>query len=358
MNDSGNCVRSPRPSSYASDSPYPQKGSASPTGSIGEQLDLPIVFESREMRDVVQLSTKCAGSDAPALISGESGTGKELIALLIHSASRRAHAAFVAVNMAALPDSLAEAELFGHIRGAFTGACSNRLGRFEQAHGGTIFIDEVSEISQKLQAKLLRVIQFHQIERLGENQTRNIDVRIIAATNRDLGKLVAAGLFREDLYFRLNVLPIHIPPLRDRRVDIPALVEHFVKKLNSRGKRGILGVSPEAMDLLMDHSYPGNVRELENLLERAAVFCKGEVLGREDFASIAGKARPGLRDSEGEMSPYALAMQEFERQLLAESLKEVDGNQSYSARRLGISERHLRSRLSHLGLVNSWRPGI
>ncbi len=308
--------------------------------------DLPLIYKSNQMQEVLNVISRTADSDATVLLTGESGTGKELIAKLIHSISSRRDEPFVTVNIAALPESLMESELFGHIKGAFTGADQNREGRFEQADGGTLFIDEVGDIPPSIQVKLLRVIQFGQVQRIGENATRILDVRIIAATNRDLHQMVEAGGFRSDLFWRLNVIPLHLPPLRQRKTDIEALIEHFIHRFNENNNRSIRGVSREALSALMQHSFPGNIRELENLIERAALMARGALITLRDLP---------LENEPENISPesaanYEQQMREFEYSLINQALQNADGNQSEAARRLGISERRLRSRMEILGL--------
>jgi len=308
---------------------------------------LPLVYKSPQMQTILNTISRTADSDATVLVTGESGTGKELIANLIHSISARRAKPFVTVNIAALPESLMESELFGHIKGAFTGAEQNREGRFEQADGGTLFIDEIGDIPPSIQVKLLRVLQFGQIQRIGENATRGLDVRIIAATNRDLKHMVEIGEFRSDLFWRINVIPLHLPPLRERKTDIEVLVNHFIDKFNNKNQRSISGVSREALSAIMQHSFPGNIRELENIIERAALMARGSLitlhdlpLDTEPFSSIAPEAH----------GDYELQMQIFEHDLLSQTLEAAGGNQSEAARRLGISERRFRSRMEIVGL--------
>jgi DNA-binding NtrC family response regulator len=298
-----------------------------------------IIYKSDAMARVMRTAARCADSDATVLVSGESGTGKELVARFIHDRGHRKDKPFVAVNISALPESVAESELFGHRRGAFTGADSDRIGRFEEANGGTLFIDEIGEVTLALQVKLLRAIQFGVIERIGENTPRKLDVRIIAATNRDLGEMVAEGRFRKDLFYRLNVIGLFIPPLRARKEDIGPLIDHFISSFNERNSRSVSGLSREAMDRLMKHSFPGNVRELENIIERAVVLCSGNLILDRDLPPL---------DSGGEAVGYEDIMDRFERKLLSDALKEAGGNKSAAARNLCISERHLRSRLERL----------
>src|SRR5215212_341525 len=240
---------------------------------------------SRVMRDLFQLLETVAATSSTVLITGETGTGKELAARAIHHNSPRRAQRFVALNCSAIPETLLEAELFGHLRGAFTGAVGNRQGKLEQAHKGTLFLDEVGTMSPALQAKLLRVLQEREFERLGDSHTIKIDVRVIAATHSDLSKMVADGAFREDLFYRLNVIPVQLPPLRDRRDDVPLLVQHFLQKLSADSGRGTITVSQEAMRRLMAYRWPGNVRQLENTVERALAFTQGRsVIDVQDLA--------------------------------------------------------------------------
>src|SRR5918996_2729392 len=234
-----------------------------------------IVGRSRPMRELFQLLETVAATSSTVLITGDTGTGKELVARAIHHNSPRRNNRFVALNCSAIPETLLEAEIFGHVRGAFTGAVANRQGRLEQAHRGTLFLDEIGTMSPSLQAKLLRVLQEREFERVGDSHTVKIDVRVIAATHSDLDKMVAEGTFREDLYYRLNVLPVQLPPLRERREDIPLLVQHFLERLAAEGGRPPVTVSQEAMRRLMAYGWPGNVRQLENAVERALAFSKG-----------------------------------------------------------------------------------
>ncbi|RLA78015.1 MAG: sigma-54-dependent Fis family transcriptional regulator [Deltaproteobacteria bacterium] len=297
-----------------------------------------IVGQSEAMRELFDLIEKVSRTDSTVLISGESGTGKELVARAIHYKSPRRSRPLVAVNCAALPEELLESELFGHVRGAFTGAVRDRRGRFELADRGTIFLDEVSEMSPALQVKLLRVLQEREFERVGDTRTVRVDIRVIAATNQDLEELVRQGRFREDLYYRLNVIPIHIPPLRERKSDIPLLLLHFLKAFNAlRGGR-VEGFSPEAMNLLMEYDWPGNVRELENLVERLVVL-KGEGMVRpEDLPEKIreGELIPSQRGGEKGTLNLSRAVSEFEKRLIIDALRKANGVKSEAARLLGI----------------------
>jgi transcriptional regulator with PAS, ATPase and Fis domain len=279
------------------------------------------------------------------LIRGESGTGKELVAQAIHAASPRREMPFVAVNCAALSEHLMESELFGHEKGAFTGASQTRKGRFEQADGGTLFLDEVAEIPASVQVKLLRVLQERTFERVGGNEHLQVDVRLISATNRDLEELVRQGEFREDLFYRLKVVSVTLPPLRVRRGDIPALVDHFLQRYNQENDKAIQGVSREAMELLMRYAYPGNVRELQNIVEQAVVIARGEVITTTDLPAEVGGEQ--VNSQPGSLSDQ---VESLERAAIDRALEQAGGVQSRAAVLLGISERNLRYKLRKYGL--------
>ncbi|HDQ14959.1 MAG TPA: sigma-54-dependent Fis family transcriptional regulator [Sediminispirochaeta sp.] len=326
---------------------------------IDQSFDyLPIVYRSQKMRNLLNLVSRSAQSDATVLLTGESGTGKELLARLIHQSGPRKKRPFVTVNIAALPESLMESELFGHVKGAFTGAVNDRIGRFEEADGGSLFIDEVGDIPPSIQVKLLRIIQFGQLQRIGENTTRELDVRIIAATNRDLEDMVAQGSFRADLFWRLNVIHIPIPPLRERKEDILALTDHFVEHFSKKNQRSIRGLSREALDKLMSYPFPGNVRELENIIERATIMSRGELISRENLhlqereASVQKCEDELIETLETGEIDMEWRLRQLESALIKKSLKASEGNQSEAARRLGISERKLRSRMKILQIKN------
>ncbi len=298
-----------------------------------------LVGQSPAIRKVLGMVEMVAPTKATVLIQGESGTGKELVADAIHRLSPRKDGPFVKVNCAALPEGLVESELFGHEKGAFTHAVRRSRGRFELADGGTLLLDEIGEISPSVQVKLLRVLQEGVFERVGGEESLQVDVRVIATTNRDLWKAVQEGKFREDLFYRLNVVPIYIPPLRERKEDIPLLVQHFLKKYGTReGKEG-LTVSERAMKMLMEYNWPGNVRELENAVERAVILAKGKVLKPEHF--LIGDMK---MESEPDEGPVTLA--EMERRLILKTLREEGGNRTRTAQRLGISVRTLRNKLN------------
>jgi len=305
-----------------------------------------IVSTSHAMEEVLSMAGRVAASSATVLLRGESGTGKELIAKAVHYQSPRANFPLIKVNCAALPETLLESELFGHEKGAFSGATARRIGRFEAADKGTLFLDEIGELAPGMQVKLLRVLQEHEFERLGGNLTIKTDVRIIAATNRNIEQAIKAGTFREDLYYRLNVVPVVIPPLRERKEDIPALLDHFIKTFSEENKKAITGVALEARDLLMRYSYPGNVRELENIVERSVVLAKRKIITTADLPLHVRTA-----SSEGELRGQTLAgslnatLDTVERGLILGALKESGSNQTRAAEMLGISERVLRYKL-------------
>jgi two-component system nitrogen regulation response regulator GlnG len=335
-----------------------------------EDYDLGIVGRSEAMQNVFKLIGQLSASNATALITGESGTGKELVARAIYHHSERADQSFLAINCAAIPENLLESELFGHERGAFTGASAQRIGKFEQCNRGTIFLDEIGDMTPATQTKILRVLQSGTFERVGGNQAIKVDVRVIAATNKPLEEAVANKQFREDLFYRLNVVRIHLPPLRERREDVRLLVNYFLKKLAPKPR----SISPDALRALEDYHWPGNVRELENVMQRALVVTKGDAILPGDLpAEIAGAPSQGERRRAGESGPYAnagaqppagdipsLAQALFrwarkesklkvipavERELIIEALKETGGNQVQAAKILGITRATLRKRI-------------
>ncbi len=304
-----------------------------------------IIHGSSRIAELINLAGRVAASSATVLIQGESGTGKELFARLIHRLSPRSAKPLVIVNCAALSETLIESELFGHERGAFTGATQRRLGRFEQADGGTLFLDEIGDISAAVQVKLLRLLQEGEFQRVGGNQTLKADVRVISATNQDLESRVKEGAFREDLYYRLNVVPIKIPPLRERREDIPPLVEHFVQSFSKDNRKSIEGVSREAMDQLVKYDYPGNIRELENILERAVVISRGTTLTAGDLPFGGLKPHETNEETDGGTGALREALETLERRMVKKAMEQSGGNQSRAANRLGLSERMLRYKL-------------
>ncbi len=305
-----------------------------------------IVYGSGTMEEVMNLTGRVAKSEATVLIRGESGTGKELIANAIHYSSPRADRPFIKVNCTALPENLLESELFGHEKGAFTGAIQRRIGRFEQAHTGSVFLDEIGDLSPSLQMKLLRFLQEKEFERVGSNQTIKADVRVMTATNRDLEEGIRRGTFREDLYYRLNVIAIFLPPLRERRGDIPLLIDHFLQKYSEKNRRPIPKISKEARDLLLQYAYPGNVRELENILERSLVVSRSDTITTRD---LPFQVREGVQeakiDPENKEASLNARLSQMERDLIVKALDEYGGVQTKAARGLGISERVLRYKM-------------
>jgi two-component system NtrC family response regulator len=306
-----------------------------------------IVAESPGMTGALDLASRAAETDATVLIRGESGTGKELVARAVHHASARRDGPFVAVNCAAFAATLLESELFGHEKGAFTGADRQRAGRFEMAGGGTLFLDEIGDLPQPLQVKLLRVLQERTFERVGGDRTLATDARIVAATHRDLEQMVADGAFRQDLYYRLDVVNIRLPALRERRADIPALIEHFRRKAASQYGKSVDAISREAMDLLVKHDYPGNVRELENLVTRMIVLARGPVATLADLpGGTGGQDKRRLDDFRGDLPRF---VEEIEMRVVREALDAAEGNQSQAARAVGLTERNLRYKLQKWG---------
>ncbi len=303
-----------------------------------------LIGSSARMVDAFKMIGKVAETDTTVLICGESGTGKELVAEAIHNYSRRKDNAFVVVNCAALPENLLESELFGYERGAFTGAAARKIGRFELAEGGTIFLDEIGELSQNLQAKLLRVLQDHSFERLGGNETKSGDFRVLAATNRDLDVTVRERLFREDLFYRLNVVRITVPPLRERRADIAPLAEHFLRLYSENSGLPPVGFSEEAMLMLQAYSYPGNVRELENMVERAVLMARGRVIMPTHFPQMAvspSAAGGGSTEADLLSLPFHTAVGELEKKLIENAIRQASGNKTEAANRLQINRRLL-----------------
>jgi two-component system response regulator HydG len=301
------------------------------------------VGQSPAFRAMLDTLRQAAPSTATVLLMGESGTGKELAARAIHEYSSRAKGTFVAINCAALPESILEAELFGVERGAFTGAVARREGRFERAHGGTLFLDEVGEMPLSAQVKLLRVLQEGEIERLGGTQTVKVDVRLVAATNKDLQKEVAEGRFREDLYYRLNVVEVRIPALASRREDIPLLADAFLRRFAAKNAKPLHGFSPDALTVLENYAWPGNVRELEHAVERAVVLAKGDVLEASDLPETV---RKGPLGSAGQLViPIGTPMEEIERRVIHETLRHTKGDKTLAARLLGIAARTIYRKL-------------
>ncbi len=346
----------------------PLEGEPKPVKGRVTETSKEIVTQNQEMLNLLDVAQNIAKSKATVLIQSESGTGKELLAHYIHDYSERAGKPFVAVNCAALPDTLLESELFGYKKGAFTGANQDHRGKFEQAHTGTILLDEISEMALPLQAKLLRVLQEHEIDKVGGKEPIQVDVRVVATTNRGMLEMVESGKFREDLYFRLNVIPLALPALRERMDDLPVLVEHFLDKHSRLNKRERPTVSPETMAILRDYRWRGNVRELENVVERALLLCDGKEIkphnllmhsqmGKQSINQDLARATTSQPTSEGaeeipESKDSALgievgmSMKEAEKKLIFETLRETGGNRTKAAKILGISIRTLRNKLN------------
>ncbi len=325
-----------------------------------------IIGQSAGLTELYAVLERVADSPTTVLITGESGTGKELVARALHDHSSRSGKPFIKVNCAAIPKELIESELFGYERGAFTGAVTSKPGRFELANGGTLFLDEIGEIPVEMQVKLLRALQESEFERVGGIKTMRVDVRLVAATNRDLKKLIAQSAFREDLFYRLNVVSIRLPALRERASDTPLLVEHFLKKFNERLKKNVSGVEPDALELLASYSWPGNIRELENVMERAVLFCDANKLRVEDLpvelrgaVSASGSMIPapdtqvdlGALPAEGGLKEHVkVAMSRLERDLVSRALKQTNNNVTHAARLLKISRKGLQLKMKELGL--------
>ncbi len=306
-----------------------------------------IVARSKPMQEVLATVEQVAATNSTVLLGGESGVGKDLIARAIHERSRRASGPFVKINSTAIPENLLESELFGYEKGAFTGAAASKPGKFELADKGTLFLDEIGDVPGSTQVKLLRVLQEREFERLGGTKTHKVDVRLVAATNRDLRAALEQGTFREDLYYRLNVVPIDIPPLRERKEDIPDLVELFLKRAANESGKEFSGISPDALKLLMQHHWPGNVRELQNIVERAAALARGPMIEAGDIHLDVARARaangvPAL--------PEGMTLEQWEDEIIREAVRRANGNKSQAARLLGLSRNALRYRLSKMGI--------
>ncbi|MBI1852429.1 MAG: sigma-54-dependent Fis family transcriptional regulator [Planctomycetes bacterium] len=311
-----------------------------------EKRDTTIIGAAPIMDGLMEQVEMAAATDATILIHGESGTGKELVANYVHYHGHRADGPFIKVNCAAIPDNLLEDELFGHERGAFTGAALQRKGRFERAHTGTLFLDEIAELPLHLQVKILRVLQEREFERLGGSDVIRVDVRLIVATNRQLESLVEAGTFREDLFYRINVIPLRIPPLRERREDIPLLANHFLVQAARRNGKGPMTISEEARQILINYAWPGNVRELENAIERAVVLGRGGEIRAEDLSFFRPR-EPGNDSSQlvEKLLGSGVSLPDLERQYLDAGMRRANGNQSQAAKILGVSRRTLQYRL-------------
>ncbi|MBW1676982.1 MAG: sigma-54-dependent Fis family transcriptional regulator [Deltaproteobacteria bacterium] len=315
-------------------------------GADSDPVEPSITTSNSQMFDLLDLAKTVANSKASVLIQGESGTGKELFARFIHNQSFRRNKTFVAVNCAALPEGLLESELFGHEKGSFTGAVSRKLGKFELAVGGTILLDEISEMNTRLQAKLLRVLQESEIDRVGGRYPIHIDTRVISTTNQDIEAAIRADKFRADLYYRLNVIPIRLPSLRDRKDDILLLADHFIKKYNKIDGRNVKGLTEDAAQTLMCMHWPGNVRELENMMERAVLLCRGELIDR-DALLIGEKPKAAPEAGVPELSSIPVgSLKEMEKRMIMHTLDQTNGNRTHAADILGISVRTLRNKLN------------
>jgi nitrogen regulation protein NR(I) len=339
-----------------------EEASQSPTHVPGARFG--IIGNSSGLTDLYAVLERVADSPTTVLITGESGTGKELVARALHDHSSRKDKPFIKVNCAAIPKELIESELFGYERGAFTGAVSSKPGRFELANGGTLFLDEIGEIPVEMQVKLLRALQESEFERVGGIKTIRVDVRLVAATNRDLKKLIAQGSFREDLFYRLNVVSIRLPALRERATDIPLLVEHFLTKFNERLKKSVQGVEQDALDVLAGYGWPGNIRELENVMERAVLFCDVQKLTADNLPqevrgggsiSTAPPAQDAslsaaLSGDAGLKEHVKVAMSRLERDIVSRALAQTGGNVTHAARLLKISRKGLQLKMKELGL--------
>ena len=315
-----------------------------------DELDMDIISASPEMEAVKKMILKVARSSSTVLIRGESGTGKELIARAIHNQSPRVTEMFQAVNCAAINENLLESELFGHERGSFTGAHAEKKGLFEVADRGTLFLDEIAELDVGMQAKLLRALQEREIRRVGGTRAIKIDVRVVAATNRDLRAMVGDGRFRDDLYYRINVLSIDVPPLRERRDDIPVLINYFLKKHTRNTSRLVRGLTPETKKLMLDYSWPGNVRQLESAIERAILLCEGDLITVEDLPlEVRQEARP---TTEGvfKLPPQGISFEDVERDLIMQAMEQTDYNITKAAKLLGLTFRTLQYRLEKFGI--------
>jgi DNA-binding NtrC family response regulator len=307
-----------------------------------------VVARSAKMQELLATVERVAPTNSTVLLGGESGVGKDLIARAMHEKSRRASGPFIKINSTAIPENLLESELFGYEKGAFTGAAASKPGKFELADKGTLFLDEIGDVPPSTQVKLLRVLQEREFERLGGTRTLKVDVRLIAATNRDLRAALEEGTFREDLYYRLNVVPIDIPPLREHKEDIPDLVNLFLARLSAESGKQITGATPEVLSLLMDYHWPGNVRELQNIMERSSALATGPVLQASDIHldSYRGKA------ANSALLPEGMTLEQWEDEMIREALRRAHGNKSQAARMLGLSRNALRYRLSKIGIAD------
>jgi len=308
-----------------------------------------IIGNSTGLKFVLTEVQRVAPTDSTVLVLGETGSGKERIAEAIHKASTRRDRPFIKLNCAAIPFDLLESELFGYEKGAFTGAFAQRIGRFEMADSGTLFLDEIGDIPLALQPKLLRVLQEKEFERLGSGKTHHIDVRLVVATHRNLEEMVARNQFRSDLYYRLNVVPIDIPPLREHKEDIPDLAKHFLARFGRENEKQIDGLTPAAIKTLLDYHWPGNVRQLENAIERAVALTANKVLDASDFQLDAGQSKSNASSS-GSFLPEGATLEQWEDEIIREALRRANGNKSQAARLLGLSRNALRYRLAKIGV--------
>lgn len=317
---------------------------------LGSRFDFSnIIGRSHPMKELLETVAMVAPSEATVLILGESGTGKELIANAIHQNSPRSSHPFIKVNCAALPETLLESELFGHEKGAFTGAVSRRQGRFHLAHKGSILLDEIAEMSMATQSKILRVLQEREFEPIGSPETVKVDTRIITATNKNLQEEVKANRFREDLYYRINVVNLTVPSLRDRREDIPFLVDFFLKRYAKKNQRKLKGFTPKAMDLLMRYDWPGNIRELENVVERSVIMMRGDFITPDEFPGVLKSLDPEYEQISAEILS-GKSLKEMEKAMIMRTLQETDGNRTHAAEILGISRRTLQLKLKEYGV--------
>jgi len=309
-----------------------------------------IVGQSRKMREVFELAVQVAQSDSTVLITGESGTGKELLAKAIHQNSLRSNKPFITINSGAIPETLVESELFGHRKGAFTGAVTDRIGKFEAGNEGTVFLDEVSELEPNVQVKLLRVLQEREIDKVGDPRPLKVNVRVIAATNRNLRKLVEDGEFRQDLFYRLGVIGIDLPPLRERKEDVPLLVDRFIRKFRDRYKAPAISMSEEALNILTRYSWPGNVRELENVVERVLVLRKGNIVLPEHLPAEVREQKSRIAKVALELPEEGIDLEEVEKEILLQALQRHNWNQTHAARYLNISRKTLIYRMEKFGM--------
>ena len=318
---------------------------------LGQRYEHPnVVARSAKMQEVLAMVERVAQTNSTVLLGGESGVGKDLIARAIHEKSRRASGPFIKINSTAIPENLLESELFGYEKGAFTGAAASKPGKFELADKGTLFLDEIGDVPTTTQVKLLRVLQEREFERLGGTRTLKVDVRLIAATNRDLRAALEEGTFREDLYYRLNVVPIDIAPLRERREDIPDLVQLFISRFSAESVKKITGVKPEALQMLVNHHWPGNVRELQNVVERSAALASHSVLELPEIHLDAPRVKSN--NSGNNFLPEGMTLEQWEDEMIREALRRANGNKSHAARLLGLSRNALRYRLSKIGIAD------